>query len=112
MVAMSESESKRGSALGCSARLFWMVLGNVALAISGFEICKSRGDRLSAGDLLFWAIVILLVSVRYLDIRFLGGQTATGQPASMGHWRRHAVLLVGASLCLWFLAHGIAYLGL
>jgi hypothetical protein len=109
---MSEPESKRGSSLGCLARLFWVLLGNVALGISAIEVSKSPGGRFSAGDFLFWAIVVALLCVRYADIKLLGGQTATGQPASMGHWRRYAVLLVGVSLCLWLLVHGLAYLGL
>jgi len=109
---MSESEGKRGSSLGCLARLFWMLLGNVALGVSAIEISKSPGGRFSAGDFLFWAIVVALLCIRYADIRYLGGQTATGQPGTMGHWRRYAVLLVGVSLCLWGLVHGLAYLAL
>jgi hypothetical protein len=60
--------------------------------------------------LVFWSAVLLLVVVRYVDVRFLKGSTVFGQPASMQHWRRYAVLLIGASVVIWGVAHAIAHL--
>jgi hypothetical protein len=108
---MPETKSASGSSLGCLARLFWMFLGVFALVISAILIAQKPWRRVSAGDVVFWAIAVALLCVRYADIKFLGGETATAQPASMRDWRRYAVLLTGVSVCLWVLAHGLAYLG-
>jgi hypothetical protein len=51
-----------------------------------------------------------LVTVRFLDIKFLDGQTATGQPASIKHWRRYAIVLVVISAAIWAAAHAAVYL--
>ncbi len=107
---MSGSEGQRTSSLGCLARLYWLLLGNVALGVSAIGVFQSRGAWLSARDILYWALVLSLLCVRYADVRYLGGATATGQPASVRDWRRYAVLVLAASAGLWALMHGLAYL--
>ena len=53
-----------------------------------------------------------MLGVRYLDIRKFGGRTADGAaPATMAHWRRYALLLIGVCLLLWTLAHVAARIG-
>ena len=51
-----------------------------------------------------------LVVIRYLDIRFLNGQTATDEKASMTDWVRYAVLLPVCATVLWVIAHAANYL--
>jgi hypothetical protein len=86
-----------------------MVLGNGALFFMAAHIAMT-GSALSAVDLAFWGTVALLVALRYLDIRGLGGLTATHEPATMSHWRRYAILLLVVSFLAWAIAHGIAHL--
>ncbi len=53
-----------------------------------------------------------LVAVRYADIRYLGGRTAEGVPATMAHWRRYVLVLMVASTAVWLTAHIIPGFGL
>lgn len=93
------------------ARLWWMLLGNMVLALCLIFIYRNTGGFLHAADPVFWVTVASLVLVRYLDIRFFHGRTATdGAPASITHWVRYTVLLVACSAAVWVLAHAANYL--
>lgn len=106
-----ETDSSQQHLGGCLTRLCWMMLGNAALVFVGVAIAWKRAGIPSWADAVFWAIVVGLIVVRYLDISRFGGQTADGrETATMRHWRRYALLLVGASVILWGVAHGAAHL--
>jgi len=111
---MSEHDRRtadaQSSAAGILARLWWMLLGNAVLAFCIIFIFQHKGVFLHAADGVFWIGVASLVLVRYLDVRFLNGSTAVGEPASMRHWARYAVLLVIVCTVFWALAHGANYL--
>jgi len=111
---MSEPEKDNTSSsqtglVGCFVRVGWMVLGSAALYLSAVFIIKHPGF-FSLADVAFWSIVVASIGLRYLDIKFLHGQTAKGEPATMGHWRGYVFLLSSLALGLWVLAHAIAYL--
>ena len=95
-------------ALGLVARVFWMAFGNAALFLLAVSIAQ-RG-AVSYLDVGFWTLAAALLLVRYIDITRLGGLTADGQPASLGHWWRYAAWLLAASAVLWALAHAGAHL--
>lgn len=99
------------SGLGCAARFFWMAAGNAALAFLLIFIGQQRGFTLSWRDAAFWGVVAILLAVRAADIRWLGGRTTEGEPATMALWRKWALLLIAISLALWALAHLVARLG-
>lgn len=100
----------QSSGLGIIARLWWMFLGNMILFICLVLIYDNTGGFLHAADMVFWVTVASLVLVRYLDIRFLNGRTATDAPASITHWVRYTVLIVACSAAVWALAHAMSYL--
>ena len=101
----------QSSKLGIMARVWWMFLGNVIFAFCLVFIYDSKGGFLHAADMVFWVTVASLVLVRYLDIRFFNGRTATDDaPASIRHWVRYTVLLVACSAAVWALAHAVNYL--
>jgi len=93
---------------GCLTRLCWMLFGNAVLLFSAVFIAQNTQGFFSKADIAFWGGVALLVGARYLDIRGFKGSTATGQPATMAHWRRYASAVVVAALCIWGIAHGVA----
>ena len=103
-----DEPSHQVSGTGCLVRLGWMMFGNAALAICIGTIASCKGVSLSAVDAAFWLIVPILVWLRYIDITRMNGQTAAGQPATMSHWRRYAVLLPALSLIAWVAAHAMA----
>jgi hypothetical protein len=93
--------------LGAVIRLVWLAVGNAALLFLAVAIAQRRA--LLALDLTFWAIVVGLVVLRYIDITRFGGLTTDGKPASLQHWRRYLVLLLLVAGGLWALAHGVAF---
>jgi len=78
---------------GCFLRLFWMMIGNVVLLFCVYGIIQHRSSVLSIADAFYWAIVGSLLAARYVDIRYLYGTKADGDPATMAHWRRYATVL-------------------
>ena len=94
---------------GCLVRLGWMFLGTATVVLSALVISQYHGF-LSAADAVFWAAIAGCIALRYIDIRWMNGQTATAEPATMRHWRRYVLLIVGVGLVVWGAAHGIAYL--
>jgi hypothetical protein len=99
----------RQQATGCLFRVYWMLAGNLLIALFAFTITQ-RGGALSAVDVVYWLGGASVIAARYVDIRFLAGATADNQPATLRHWQRHAVAVLGAAGGLWLIAHGASYL--
>ena len=104
---MAEPETDHTPVVGCLARLFWMAGGLIALIFLSYSIVQHHS--FSIRDLGFWLLIIFLVMTRYLDIRYLHGQTAEGEPATMEHWRRYTLGLISGSLGLWLILHGLGH---
>jgi hypothetical protein len=95
--------------VGAILRLWWMFLGNAVFLFSGLSIAVGgRGWRLSLVDVTFWAATVSLLVARFLDISWYRGSTSTGEPTTMAHWRRYAVLLLVISVALWVGAHFVS----
>jgi hypothetical protein len=43
----------------------------------------------------------VLIGTRYVDIVRYQGLTADGQPATMAHFRRYAIVLLATAVALW-----------
>jgi len=82
---------------GCLTRLVWLLWGGSILLFIWISILSHRGSSFSIFDGAFWATAALLVSVRYVDITRMNGQTASGEPATLAHWRRYVAMLVSCS---------------
>ena len=108
----SAAGTGNASILGCLIPTFWMLGGNGILAICAVAIAAGERATSNAADLCYWLTVGCLLAARYADIRYLGGRTSEGAPASMAHWRRYAVVLVVVSIVLWIVAHSVPDLGL
>ncbi len=112
---MSESNDQiatpQAHASGCLTRLTWMLFGNLVLFFSALALTNNYGFYLSWADLALWAAVVVMIGARYLDIKRLGGLTAGGEPANMGHWRRYALIMVAVGAVLWIGGHLLAWRG-
>jgi hypothetical protein len=97
--------NKQDSIAGLLARIFWMPVGSMVLAISMISIILHKGRMFNAADWVFWITIAALILVRYLDIKFWGGQTAAGEPASIKHWRKYTIVLIVISAAIWSAAH-------
>jgi hypothetical protein len=84
-------------------RFVWLAFGPALLFVLTFKIGQSA--RVSALDALFWAVVVVMVLLRYIDIARLGGMTSNCEPATPGDWRRYAVGVLVVAAALWALAH-------
>ena len=102
--------SKQDSIVGLLARIFWMLIGNMVLAISMIIIIQHKGSMFHAADLVFWITIAAIILVRYLDIKFWGGLTAAGGPATIANWNRYAAALLIGSAVVWVVLHGIKYI--
>jgi hypothetical protein len=100
---------ERSSGLGILARLHWMLAGNGALGLLAALIATSA-STLSWRDLVYWAVVVSLIAVRYADVTILGGRAADGAPASRAHWRRYTLVLSIVAAAVWVAAHAAARL--
>jgi hypothetical protein len=101
---------KQSMLRGIAARLWWMLFGNVLLAFCAIFIFQNGGGFLQTTDWVFWIVLVSMVLVRYVDIKFLDGCTATGARASIKGWGRYTVLLTACSIALWVLAHVAGHL--
>jgi hypothetical protein len=87
-----------------------MLGGNVALAITTIIIASEARGALSWRDGVFGAIVGSILVARHRDIRHYSGQTSEGAPATMQHFRYHAVKLLLVSALMLAGAHAFGVL--
>lgn len=98
-------KNKPGTIAGAVARIYWMMVGHALLAIFAMSIYKSGGEIGTLTDAAFFANLLGVIAVRYLDIARLGGATADGQEATMSHWRKFSAIHAGVWGLVWLLVH-------
>jgi hypothetical protein len=101
-------ESQRQGCLGTILRITWILPGNVVLLFLLVLIVQRKGFTLF--DPIFWAALAALVLVRYVDVKFLKGQTSNAEPATMRDWRKYLVRLLGIGGGGWVIAHVVSLL--
>ena len=96
------------SATSCLLRLVWILFGHGALYLALGLIAASDAPLPSHLDAIAAAAIVLTLGARYLDIAHHRGLTVYGDPASLWHWRRHALVLLGLAVPAWLLVHRFA----
>jgi hypothetical protein len=96
-----QDNNEYSSGAGCLTRLYWMFLGIALLALVAAFLLQKNPKFPSFLDVGYLFAVASLVFVRYIDIRYLKGDTGEGTPATMDHWRKYSIVLVLGSLCVW-----------
>ncbi len=99
----SVPDNRAGGGTGCLLRLLWMGIGNLVL-VGAAALILQRG-ALSAYDVLYWATVVGLGVVRYLDVALYGGTTADNRPATMADFRRYLLILGAVAVAVWAACH-------
>lgn len=92
------------SGKGFLVRLYWLFLGNALLFFLLVFIFEKHPKLPSLLDAAYSVALASLILVRYVDIRFLNGQTGEGKPATMAHWHRYALLIGSVGMGGWLLA--------
>lgn len=88
---------------GVFVRLYWLLLGNALLFFILFFMFEKRPPLPSLLDVVYFVVVASLILARYIDIRFLNGETGAGTPATMTNWRRYTVLVGSVGCGVWLL---------
>jgi len=109
---MAQPSVPQNSSAGCLVRLFWMFMGNIILFLCITYIFHNRVRGLALVDLGYWLTVVAMVAARWVDISSYHGDTVTGEPATLSHWRRYTVLLVVGALIVWIIIHLLAWIGI
>jgi hypothetical protein len=102
-----EPEARRGC-LPALARLIW-IFGGISLIYVALFIAQRKGGLLA--DLGLLALTLALILVRFVDIRYLEGETMDNKPATLRDWRRYAVKMVIVAGALYAIAKFIAAKG-
>lgn len=90
---------------GCLVRLFWMLLGNVVVLFCAVAIYRNSTGHVSAADAYYWVAIGCLVGARYVDVRYYGGTTAGGEPATLADWRSYMFRIVVVAAAGWLVIH-------
>ena len=93
---------------GCLTRSVWMFGGNGLLAYLVFYVIHHPSRSAVIPGLIYAGTIVAMIIVRYADIRFLGGETAEGKPATLAHWRKYSIILIVAALIVWIAACAFA----
>jgi hypothetical protein len=99
-----ESESK-GGCLPALFRLAW-IFGGIVIIYCGLFVAQAKGGVIA--DLLLWVLTLGIILVRFIDIRYLKGETRDNKPATMKHWRRYALMMLVFAGILYALAKFVA----
>ncbi len=97
-------ESRRGC-LAVLFRLTW-IFGGIALIYCALFIAQAKGGV--AADILLWALALAIILVRFIDIRYLQGETRDNKPATMKDWRRYALMMLAFTAILFVIARLVA----
>lgn len=92
---------------GCALRLFWMLVGNAIVYASLAMIAMDGAAFPSALDGVAWVTVVLTILARRVDITRWSGKTASGEPATLAHWRRYALTVILVTAAASAIAHAI-----
>lgn len=99
-----QNTSPSSSPSGCLSiivRLGW-IFGGILLFFCALFIAQGKNPVVS--DVIFIIFTLVLILLRFIDIRFLKGETMDNQPATMAHWRGYALKMLIVSVLLYVLA--------
>jgi len=86
-------------------RIYWMLLGPVLSFVAASLIARHATWSFGWRDLLFWALLVSVLAVRWVDVRRFAGTTADGDPATLDDVRRHGLILGAVGVVLWIVVH-------
>lgn len=87
------------------ARVCWMMIGPMVLALLAFHIVSAGSGWFTPADFAFLAVLGGTVLARWVEHRGGHAQTATGEPATADHLRRYVLGAMLLGLGAWSLAN-------
>lgn len=89
---------------GCLVRLGWLIVAPLVLALLGMSVARSASGPWIWESVAYFVVVAGAVAIRYVDILWLRGDTASGEPATRKDGHRYALTLSAVALALWGVA--------
>jgi hypothetical protein len=86
-------------------RLFWMMIGPLALVLTIYFIATSGTGWTTTADLLYFVILGGMAIGKWLEFRGGSPETTTGEPATVADLRRYILMLVTIGPVVWVLAN-------
>ncbi len=96
-----QSQIEPSPSLGVLARLYWMAIGPMITILIAIAVMMKSFEKNAITNLAYWGLVLSVILIRYLDIRYLKGETADGEPATMKHWKRFCMVHLIVFAALW-----------
>ena len=100
-------DTQRG--LGTTVIIYWNLLSYVALGILAVGI-SHRHSGINLLDTLYLIAVILLIAVRYCDVKYFNGSAASDKRETIAYWRKYVLMLLLITGAMWLAAHGLSLL--
>ena len=98
-------DTQRG--FGTTIRIYWTLITNVTLGILAIGI-SNRHSGINSLDVFYLITVVLLIAVRYCDIKYFTG--SSDKRVTMADWRKYVLLLLLITGGMWLAAHGLSLL--
>jgi hypothetical protein len=86
-------------------RVFWMMIGPLALVLLGFTIIRIGSGWLTWADAAFLAVLGAMLLARWAEFRRGNPQTVTGEPATRTHLHHYVRAAIPAGLSAWIAAN-------
>lgn len=93
-----------GSMWTLSARVFWMLLGPLLLALALYQVITAPEGGFRSADAVYLALVAALPAARWIEFQGGDPRLATGEPATRGHLRTYALRAILGGLWVWISA--------
>jgi hypothetical protein len=87
------------------ARLTWLMLGPVALALMIWAIASKGRGWLTGLNAAFFVVLGLTILGRWVEQRSGAATTLTGRPATLAHCKRYTVVLLAVAAVAWVVAN-------
>ena len=88
-----------------SGRLFWMMVGPLALVLTTYFIVTSGTGWTTTADFLFFIILGGMILGKWLEFRGGSPETQTGERATTADLRRYILMVVIAGPAVWIVAN-------
>ena len=103
------STNPKNKGLGLILRTCWMIWGYFPLLYFAKNIVYGKAGLFSLMDLGVLINLLLIIFIRYLDIRYCEGTTAEGKPATMADLRSFSLSAAGVFFFFWAIFQYLAY---
>ena len=105
---MGAPENTKGTSIGnACARVFWMMIGPMTLAILAFNVATKGGGWLIGFDIAYLLVLAAVLAARWLEFRSGQAQTTEGQPLTETGLRRYLMMTASVGLAAWAGANAI-----